>query len=74
MRQNKQSIDDEKFCNALSNLHYRACTQEDIEFFNSCIANTYQAENDISSPYFHNAAIITSEHVIKDEIDRSGAI
>jgi hypothetical protein len=35
MRQKLQSSEDKKFCKALENMRYKACTQEDISFLHS---------------------------------------
>ena len=37
MRQKLQSPEDAKFCKALENMQYKACTQEDIAFLRTCI-------------------------------------
>lgn len=37
MRQNLQTVEDVKFCKALENMWYKACTQEDIAFLCSHI-------------------------------------
>lgn len=37
MRQNLQTVEDVKFCKALENMWYKACTQEDIAFLRSHI-------------------------------------
>ena len=36
MRQKLQTAEDTKFCKALENMQYKACTQEDIEFLHTC--------------------------------------
>ena len=36
MREKLQTTEDTKFCKALENMQYKACTQEDIEFLHTC--------------------------------------
>ena len=36
MREKLQTTEDTKFCKAYKNMQYKACTQEDIEFLQTC--------------------------------------
>ena len=74
MRQKKQSIEDVKLQTALENMHYKACTIEDINFLRTCISSNLPDCASICDKIFRDVSIITGTNLHKDEINRLGAI
>jgi hypothetical protein len=60
MRQKLQSPEDAKFCKALENMQYKACTQEDIAFLRTCITGPGKSRPKLAEENFQNVSIITA--------------
>ena len=74
MRQKFISADDDKLRTALSNMRYKACTKDDIQFLKSKITSSHSSHPSISDPNFTSVSIITARNIDKDEINRLGCI
>ena len=74
MRQISNSDDDDKFRRALSNMRYKACNEDDINFLKSKITSSLPGRTSISDPQFTQVSIITARNNVKDEINRLGCI
>ncbi|KAK0225729.1 hypothetical protein IW262DRAFT_1446676 [Armillaria fumosa] len=74
MCQQSQTEDDSKLWTALSNMRYKACTVQDIEFLASQVCGSSLVAPDINSSEFRNVSIITGLNVQKDEINRIDTI
>ncbi|TFK60042.1 hypothetical protein BDN72DRAFT_779918, partial [Pluteus cervinus] len=73
MRQKTQTPEDAKFRTALTNMRYKACTREDIDFLRTRIHQTGNPERpDIRDADFRNVSIITSYNICKDAINSVG--
>ena len=55
-----QSPEDAKFCKALENMRYKACTQEDIEFLHTCTTGLGADKPKLAGKYFRNVSISNS--------------
>ncbi|KAF8223292.1 hypothetical protein L208DRAFT_1060552, partial [Tricholoma matsutake] len=73
MRQNSQTPEDSKFCTALENMRYKACTPADISFLQTLVSSNIPGQKSICDPEFRNVSIITALNVHKDEINRLGS-
>ena len=60
MRQKSQSLEDAKFREALENMRYKACTQEDIAFLQTCITGPGSSRPKLAEKDFQNVFIITA--------------
>ena len=69
MRQKNESPEDTKFCAALENMRYKACTPTDIAFLNSCVSSLGQGKPNVMHKQFRNVSIITALNAHKDEIN-----
>jgi hypothetical protein len=74
MRQKKQSPEDTKFCKALENMRYKACTQADIEFLCTCITGPGTSRPKLAEKDFWNVSIITAWDSQKDRIKELGSV
>ena len=60
MRRKLQSQEDAKFCKALENMWYKACTQEDIAFLCTRITGPGTSRPKLAEKEFQNVSIITA--------------
>jgi hypothetical protein len=74
MRQKIQSALDNQLRTALENMHYKACTPEDIRFLRTRISSNLPNRVSICDDNFRNVSIITAKNLHKDEINKLGAI
>ena len=74
MCRQEQSEDDNKFCTALKNMHYKSCTLEDIIFLLSCISSELPNRPCVTDDNFHGVSIITAKNIHKNEINCVGAL
>src|SRR5882762_5085314 len=74
MRQKLQSPDDARFCKALENMRYKACTQEDIAFLRTCITGPGTSRPKLAEKDFWNVSIITVWNSQKDRINELGSV
>ncbi|KAJ8694057.1 hypothetical protein PTI98_008990 [Pleurotus ostreatus] len=72
MRQKSQTAEDAKFCTALENMRYRACTLEDVQFLRGRVSTNIEGRPSVCNPNFRNVSIITARHVNKDAINVLG--
>lgn len=64
-----QSEEDTKFCEALANMRYKACTPADIAFLRSRVSSELLGHPCINETQFRNVSIITALNLVKDEIN-----
>ena len=69
MRQRSQLSKDAKFKTALENMRYKSCTNEDINFLRTLIANNGSI---LSQKKFAHVPIITSYNSHRDAINAEG--
>ena len=69
MRQRLQSSKDAKFRTVLENMRYKSCTNEDIDFLRTLIANN---DSILSQKKFAHVPIITSYNSHRDAINAEG--
>jgi len=74
IRQHTKSVKDTKFCEALSNMWYKACTTEDFAFLRSQVSSNFPDRPSITDIQFLNVSIITCLNPLKDEINCLGAL
>ena len=74
MRQKNQNVLDNQLRTALENMHYKACTSEDIRFLRTHISSNLPNRPSICDDNFRDVSIITAKNLHKDEINRLGAI
>lgn len=74
MRQQNESAEDTKFCTALENMCYKACTPEDIAFPNTHVSSEIEGCPNIKEKQFRNVSIITALNAHKDEINKQGTL
>ena len=74
MRQRSESVEDARFREVLSNMRYKACTVEDIDFLRSRVSSNLPNRPSINDARFRNVSIITCLNSLKDEINRLGAL
>jgi hypothetical protein len=72
MRQDKQSLADNKLRTALENIRYRSCSPEDITFLHSRIAGKGPRDPKLAQKAFRNVSIITAFNAQKDRINQLG--
>ena len=72
MHQRSQMEDNAKFCDALSNMRYKAFTPADITFLKSRVSRKLPGCPNIKEKQFRNVSIITSLNSQKDEINDLG--
>ncbi|TFK82753.1 hypothetical protein K466DRAFT_499733 [Polyporus arcularius HHB13444] len=72
MRQRSQTPEDAKLRTALENLHYRACTDEDIKLIQSRVAGPGPHRPKLNQPRFRNVSVITSWNSDRDAINAMG--
>ena len=72
MRQQKQSIEDSKLRKCLENMRYKACTQDDINFLKTRIADSSDSNKSLASSNFRNVSIITGWNAQKDRLNELG--
>ena len=70
MRQKSQSPKDAKFRTALENMRYKSCTDEDIGFLRTLIANSDDTK--LAQKKFAHVPIITSYNSHRDAINAEG--
>src|SRR6202050_1337803 len=58
MRQKLQSLKDTKFCKALENMCYKACTKDDIDVLRTCITGPGIDKPKLAEKDFRNVSII----------------
>ncbi len=68
MRQQSQTLDDDKLRGALAHMRYKVCTKVDIAFLNSRVTGRPRVPK-ITDKDFRNVAIITGLNVHKDEFN-----
>ena len=73
MRQKTQTPADAKFCQALENMQYKACTQEDIAFLRTCVTGSASNRPKFAGKNFRNVSIITAWNSQKDKINELGS-
>jgi hypothetical protein len=73
MHQCSQSKDDAKFCEALSNMRYKACTLADIAFLKTQVSSKLPGLSNVKERHFRNVSIIISLNSQKDEINHLGS-
>ena len=73
MRQKVQSLLDNQLRTALENMHYNACTPEDIRFLRTRISSNLPGKPSICDDNLRNVSIITTKNLHKDEINKLGA-
>jgi len=73
MRQKSQSQADKKLRVALENMHYKDCTENDIEFLRTRIAGTMEPAPQLNDPKFRNVSIITARNIHKDKLNMLGS-
>ena len=74
MRQNTQSDNDAKFRNALENMRYAQCTEEDIDFLKTRIAGKKANQPNIAQKRYRNVSIITELNSQKDQLNKLGSL
>jgi len=74
MRQQTQSPEDVRFCEALANMWYKGCTPNDITFLKSRVSSWLPGWSNITEKEFWNVAIITTLNSVKDEINCLGGL
>ncbi|KIK62224.1 hypothetical protein GYMLUDRAFT_58412 [Collybiopsis luxurians FD-317 M1] len=74
MRNSGLSADDLKFRTALENMHYKACTKDDIAFLNTLVSSKKPGRHYVGAAPWRNAPIIVGENRQKDEINHLGCI
>jgi len=72
MRQQIQTIEDLQLRKCLENMRYKACTQDDINFLKTRIADTSNINNSLSLSKFRNVSIITAWNAQKDRLNELG--
>ena len=72
MKQISQTIEDLKLRTALVNMHYGACTPDDVRFLRTRIAGKRPDQPNVASKHFRNVAIICGVHSQKDKINELG--
>ncbi|KAJ3548179.1 hypothetical protein NMY22_g1369 [Coprinellus aureogranulatus] len=73
MRQNSQSPEDAQFRSTLENMRYGACTDDNLVFLRSRVANRTSSETSLALPQFQNVSVITSWNAYKDRYNQLGA-
>ena len=63
MRQKVQSLLDNQLQTALENMHYKACTPEDIRFLRTSISSNLPGRPSICDDNFRNVSIITAKNL-----------
>ncbi|TFK59133.1 hypothetical protein BDN72DRAFT_781172, partial [Pluteus cervinus] len=74
MRQSVDSVEDQKFRTALTNLRYKACTPEDLEFFDTRVHTNHTQGPSICADRFRNISIITGYNATRDKLNEMGTI
>ncbi|KAF8800807.1 hypothetical protein BYT27DRAFT_7116587 [Phlegmacium glaucopus] len=74
MRQTEISKNDQNFRNALTNMRYAACRNEDLIFLQTLIVNKNENKNKLTDPNFRNVSVITSLNTQKDHINDLGSV
>ena len=74
MQQNTQSANDAKFRNALENMQYAQCTEEDIDFLKTHIAGKNANPPNIAQKRYRNVSIITELNSQKDQLNKLGSL
>jgi len=69
MCQNSQLFDDFKFCKALENMRYKACTPDDINFLQTRVTGPGPNRSKLAKKNFRNISIITAWNSQKDRIN-----
>jgi len=73
IRQQAQTPDDAKLRNALENMCYKDCTEDDINFLQTHIAGSGQNSPQLNDPTFRNVLIITARNIHKDKLNIIGS-
>ena len=74
MRNQGESVHDVMFRRALKNMHYKACTPEDVRFLKSLVSCNKPGHHYIGLAPWRDAPIIVGENCQKDEINRLGCL
>ncbi|TFK57788.1 hypothetical protein BDN72DRAFT_782854, partial [Pluteus cervinus] len=72
MRQSSNSPEDHRFRTALSNLRYKACTMEDLEFLQERVHTLHEGGPSVCDERFRNVSIITGYNATKDKLNDLG--
>jgi len=72
MRQKNQSAGDAKFRTALENMHYKSCTDEDIQLLQSRIAGPGPSQPKLAGSQFRHVSVITTRNIHRDKINEMG--
>ncbi|TFK59090.1 hypothetical protein BDN72DRAFT_738071, partial [Pluteus cervinus] len=73
MRQKGNSLRNQKFRTALSNMRYKACTLDDLRTLSTCChVDANLAGPKVTNPEFRNVSIITALNICKDRINELG--
>ena len=69
-----QTKEDAKFREVLTNMHYKACSPEDIAFLRSRVLSALPSQSCVNKPQLENMSIITALNSVKDEVNRIGCL
>jgi len=72
MRQKNQSAGDANFRTALENMHYKSCTDEDIQLLQSRIAGPGPSQPKLAASQFRHVSVITARNIHRDKINEMG--
>ena len=73
MHQKTQTPNDERLCEALSNMRYKACTPDNIAFLHSRISSEIEGWPSVNEKQFRNVSVITTLNLPKDVINDLGS-
>lgn len=75
MRQTSETVDDQRFRTALTNMRYASCTPVDIAFLRSRITRTGRQPGfpRLTQPEFRNVSVITALNAYKDLLNEEGS-
>jgi len=73
MRQQSQTKADKKLRAALENMHYKDCTENNIDFLRTHIAGSKDPAPQLNDPKFRNVLIITARNIHKDKLNMIGS-
>jgi hypothetical protein len=73
MRQRSQTEHDAKFRQALENMRYKACTDDDVRLLKAHVVGSRADRPNLSDPNFHDVSIITSYNAYRNTINRLGS-
>ena len=75
MRQTSETVDDQRFRTALTNMRYASCTPADIAFLRGRIARTGRQPGSprLTQPEVRNVSVITALNAHKDLLNEEGS-